>query len=56
MAGRKPLREGEDTVLLQIKIPREDRDRYQAVAEAAGVTVSDVVRDYLRRWAAQVER
>jgi hypothetical protein len=51
--GRPPRREEASTAVFQVRCTEAEHTAWMAAAQAQGVKLADVVREYLRRWAAK---
>lgn len=51
--GRRPRAGTRSTALIPVRVTPEEHELFTGTARRRGVVLSDVIRDYLRRWAAQ---
>lgn len=54
--GRPRVATGETTVAINVRVPESARDTYQAIATAAGVSISEWARAVLDRAARRARR
>lgn len=54
--GRPPRASAPSTTWLKVRLTPEEYELYTRQAAEQGTTITQVVRDYLRRWAAQARK